>query len=248
MIMNQMHLFDSGESFHQQPNDEIPEIKMEPSWKKALAEEFTKDYFQKLKLYLKDEKSSGQVIFPPGKEIFAAFDYTPFDRVKVVILGQDPYHGAGQANGLCFSVRSGVQQPPSLQNIFKELKDDLGFDIPFSGNLEKWAHQGVLLLNAILTVRANQPASHRNQGWEFFTDEIIRTLSAKKNGLVFLLWGNFARSKKTMIDTTKHYILEAAHPSPFSAYNGFFGCKHFSRTNEILVRDGQDPVDWNLNS
>lgn len=246
--MSQLHLFDSGAELHGSGNDPFPSVKMEPSWKLALLDEFEQDYFKSLIAFLKNEKQNNQVIYPNGSHIFAAFDYTPFDKVKVVIIGQDPYHGSGQANGLCFSVNSGVQQPPSLQNIFKEIKDDLGFDVPKSGNLEKWSRQGVLLLNAILTVRANQPASHRNQGWEKFTDEVIRVLSAKKTGLVFLLWGNFARSKKNMIDTTKHYVLEAAHPSPFSAYNGFFGCKHFSRTNEILIRDGQTPIDWSLNS
>lgn len=244
--MSQLNLFETGNNLPLPDQSQLPEIRIEPSWKLAMKDEFEQEYFKALKNFLLTEKQDKRIIYPPGQKIFAAFDYTPFDKVKVIIIGQDPYHGAGQANGLCFSVSDGVPHPPSLQNIFKELQADLNITVPRSGSLEPWARQGVLLLNAILTVRANEPASHRNRGWEQFTDEVIRTLSAKKNGLVFILWGNFARSKKIMIDTTKHFVLEAAHPSPFSAHSGFFGCKHFSRTNEILIREGLSPIDWKL--
>lgn len=223
----------------------IDEVKIEESWKNHLSEEFAMPYFQQLKLFLKNEKISGQVVYPPGKKIFAAFEYTPFENVKAVIIGQDPYHGEGQANGLCFSVADTIRKPPSLQNIFKELQRDLGFPIPESGNLESWAKQGVLLLNATLTVRANTAASHQQKGWEQFTDAVIRTISAKNDGVVFLLWGNFAKQKAPMIDTFKHFILEAAHPSPL-ARTGFAGCRHFSKTNEILKSIGKAPIDWKL--
>lgn len=223
----------------------IDEVKIEESWKNHLSEEFAMPYFQKLKLFLKNEKISGQVVYPPGKKIFAAFEYTPFENVKAVIIGQDPYHGEGQANGLCFSVADTIRKPPSLQNIFKELQRDLGFPFPESGNLESWAKQGVLLLNATLTVRANTAASHQQKGWEQFTDAVIRTISAKNDGVVFLLWGNFAKQKAPMIDTFKHFILEAAHPSPL-ARTGFAGCRHFSKTNEILKSIGKAPIDWKL--
>lgn len=215
------------------------------SWQEVLKEQFSASYFSDLKSFLIEEKKQFQ-IYPPGKEIFAAFNHTPFDKVTVVIIGQDPYHGPGQANGLCFSVSPGIKQPPSLVNIFKELHNDLGIPIPKSGNLTKWADQGVLLLNATLTVRASSPGSHQNKGWEIFTDSVIKKLSFEKSGLIFLLWGRFAQEKEKLIDTSKHYVLKAAHPSPFSAHNGFFGCKHFSKTNEILRQNGQKEIDWKI--
>jgi uracil-DNA glycosylase len=219
---------------------------MEPGWLKLLGNEFQKDYFSRLKQFLVEEKLKYRV-YPPGSRIFAAFDYTPFDQVKVVILGQDPYHGVGQANGLCFSVANGVQQPPSLVNIFKELHDDLGFAVPQHGNLEKWAQQGVLLLNATLTVRANSAGSHQDKGWEYFTDHVISVLSEQKEGLVFILWGNFAIAKRSLIDESKHTVISSAHPSPFSVYRGFFGSRPFSKTNLILRKQGQEPIDWEIN-
>ena len=188
------------------------------------------------------EKQMGRV-FPPGNQIFAAFNYTPFNELKVVIIGQDPYHGFGQANGLCFSVADGVRKPPSLVNIFKEIQDDLSIPVPDSGNLEKWAKQGVLLLNATLTVREGQAGSHQNKGWEQFTDTVIKTISDKKEGVIFLLWGNYAKAKEALIDASRHYILSAPHPSPL-ARGGFFGCRHFSKTNELLQKMGKTPVDW----
>ena len=218
---------------------------IEESWKLLLQEEFNAPYFAELKKFLVDEKSK-YVVYPPGKFIFNAFEHTPFNKVKVVIIGQDPYHGKGQAHGLCFSVPAGISQPPSLVNIFKELNQDLGIPVPRHGNLEKWADQGVLLLNATLTVRANQAGSHQNKGWETFTDSVIRKISESCTGIVFILWGKYAQAKEALIDTDKHYVLKAAHPSPFSAYNGFFGCKHFSKTNEILVQNGSEPIDWSL--
>ena len=192
------------------------------------------------------EEKKQYTVYPPGSQIFSAFNFTPFDEVRVVIIGQDPYHGPGQANGLCFSVSEGIKKPPSLENIFKELNSDLGIPIPTSGNLEKWANQGVLLLNASLTVRANTPNSHQDFGWHIFTDAVIKTLSDNKEGLVFLLWGKFVQSKEGLINTEKHHLLKAAHPSPYSAYNGFFGCRHFSKTNEILSKMGKPQVDWAL--
>jgi uracil-DNA glycosylase len=218
---------------------------IEESWKQILLEQFESDYFLRLKEKLLEEKENF-IVYPPGSQIFSAFNYTPVENVKVVIIGQDPYHGPGQANGLCFSVSQGIKKPPSLENIFKELQDDLGIPIPASGNLEQWALQGVLLLNASLTVRANMANSHQDFGWHTFTDEVIRQLNRQKKGLVFLLWGKFAQGKETLIDTGKHYILKAAHPSPFSAYNGFMGCKHFSRTNEILRSQGLQEIDWKI--
>ncbi len=218
---------------------------IEESWKKYLKAEFEAHYFAQLKDFLLDEKSKYR-IFPPGAKIFNAFNSTPFDKVKVVIIGQDPYHGVGQANGLCFSVSDGIKQPPSLQNIFKELNQDLNIPMPQSGNLEPWAKQGVLLLNTTLTVRESMAASHQGKGWEQFTDAVIRAISEYKEGVVFLLWGKFAQSKIPLIDTHKHFILQAAHPSPFSAYNGFFGCRHFSKTNAILVENGSTPIDWKI--
>jgi uracil-DNA glycosylase len=218
---------------------------IENSWKEVLSEEFQADYFFELKNFLILEKKKYR-IYPPGSDIFSAFNYTPFASVKAVILGQDPYHGARQANGLCFSVNEGISKPPSLQNIFKERHTDLGLPIPVNGNLEKWARQGVLLLNATLTVRAGQAGSHQNKGWESFTDSIIRKLSNEKENLVFILWGNYARAKKSMINTEKHFIVESPHPSPFSAHSGFFGSRPFSKTNNYLVQTGKEPIDWGL--
>jgi len=220
------------------------EIKMETSWKNALSELFDKPYFSQIADHLKAEKALNTTIYPSGSLIFNAFSLTPYEKVKVIILGQDPYHNVNQAMGLSFSVPDGMKQPPSLVNIFKELHKDIGMQIPSSGNLTAWAKQGVLLLNAVLTVRANEPASHAKIGWTKFTDDVIQTLSLHKTGLVFILWGNFAQEKIKLIDSSKHKILKAAHPSPFSAYNGFFGCKHFSETNEYLVKNNIDPIDW----
>ncbi len=217
--------------------------KIHDSWKEVLKDEFQKPYFSDLKKFLVDQRAIN-TIYPPGNMIFNAFDKTPFTEVKVVILGQDPYHGPGQAHGLCFSVPKGITPPPSLMNIFKEIKQDIGSDIPSNGNLERWAEQGVLLLNATLTVMANQPLSHQNRGWETFTDRVIELLSLQKKGLVFLLWGRNAKAKEPLIDDSKHFILKAAHPSPFSAYSGFFGCKHFSKTNELLEQQSITPIDW----
>ena len=221
-------------------------IQIDDSWKIALADEFGKPYFKELRHFLATEKHSGKTIYPPGSLIFNAFNSTPFNKVRVVILGQDPYHGDGQAHGLCFSVQHGVKPPPSLVNIYKELKSDVGFEIPAHGNLQKWTEQGVFLLNAMLTVEANQPASHQKKGWEEFTNAVIQKLSKERSRLIFLLWGNFAQQKAVLIDETKHTILKAAHPSPFSAHNGFFGCKHFSKTNEILKAKGEKEIDWQV--
>lgn len=218
---------------------------IEPSWKEALKEEFSKPYFAELKEFLLEEKAK-YAIYPPGSQIFNAFKLTPFDQVRVVLLGQDPYHGPGQAHGLCFSVPKGVPPPPSLVNIFKEIQKDLGIPVPTSGCLDKWARQGILLLNATLTVRANQAGSHQKKGWENFTNAVISKLSEKRAGLIFLLWGRFAQEKEALIDTNRHYVLKAAHPSPFSAYNGFFGCRHFSKTNELLNKHGLEEIDWRL--
>ncbi len=219
--------------------------KIESEWLQVLQLEFEKPYFEELKSFLVEEKKLYR-IYPPGNRIFAAFDNTPFSKVKVVILGQDPYHGDGQAHGLCFSVPEGIALPPSLVNIYKELSTDLGIAIPESGNLEKWAKQGVLLVNATLTVRANQVGSHQRHGWEIFTDEVIRQLSDRRSGLVFILWGSYAQAKGALIDPSKHFILKAVHPSPLSVYRGFFGCRHFSKTNELLVTAGKEPIDWSL--
>jgi len=218
---------------------------IETSWLSALSEEFANVYFSELKKFLLVEKQKYR-IYPPGSDIFAAFNYTSFHAVKVVILGQDPYHGPGQANGLCFSVRDGIRQPPSLQNIFKEMKNDLGYEIPPSGNLEKWARQGVLLLNATLTVRAGQAGSHQGKGWEQFTDAAIKKLSDEKENLVFILWGKYAQVKETLIDPFKHHIIKSPHPSPFSAERGFFGSKPFSKTNHFLEEHNITPIDWRL--
>lgn len=218
---------------------------IEESWKSVLWDQFQMPYFTDLKNFLVEEKRSHKV-FPPGPMIFRAFNSTPFEKVKVVILGQDPYHGDGQACGLSFSVPEGVAVPKSLQNIYKELRDDVGFTIPVSGNLQKWADQGVLLLNATLTVRAHTAGSHQRHGWETFTDCVIQRLSEQRTGIVFLLWGNYAIEKQRLIDTSKHYVLKAPHPSPLSASRGFFGCRHFSKTNEILASLGKSPIDWQL--
>ena len=221
-------------------------VQMETSWKEALYNEFSKPYFQTLKAFLVSEKQNGQVIYPPGKLIFNAFDTTPFDEVKVVILGQDPYHGPGQAHGLCFSVQHGVAIPPSLKNIYKEQETDVGITIPNHGNLEAWAGQGVLMLNALLTVRARQAGSHKGKGWEEFTTAAIQALNDQKEGIIFLLWGRYAQEKGAVIDPRRHHILKAAHPSPFSAHNGFFGCRHFSTTNALLEKMGKAPINWQV--
>ena len=218
-------------------------IKIEPSWKEAMKDEFEKPYFKELIEFVRGEYLKAKV-FPPPKFIFRAFELCPFDTVKVVILGQDPYHGGGQAHGLCFSVPENIDMPPSLKNICIEIINDLGGKVPRHGNLEHWAKQGVLLLNATLTVRAHSPASHQGKGWEEFTDAVIKTLSKKKEHLVFLLWGNYAKKKSELIDWEKHLVLEAAHPSPFSAHSGFFGCKHFSQTNEYLQKYDKEPIKW----
>ncbi len=220
-----------------------PEI--EESWRLALDEEFRSPYFESLVDFLKDEKSN-YTIYPQGADIFSAFNRTPLPGVKVVILGQDPYHGHGQAHGLSFSVPDDVKFPPSLRNIYKELSDDLGMEIPTSGNLGRWADNGVLLLNATLTVRKGDAGSHQGQGWEEFTDQVIKTVSDLRAGIVFILWGKFAQDKSKLIDTSKHFILSSPHPSPFSSYRGFFGSKPFSNTNKILIDNGLEPVDWSL--
>ena len=218
-------------------------VQIEESWKKHLAPEFEKDYFVKLTNFVRQEYQT-TTVYPPGRLIFNAFNLCPFNKVKVVIIGQDPYHGPGQAHGLCFSVNDGVPFPPSLQNIFKEIQSDLGTPIPTTGNLTRWANQGVLMLNATLTVRAHQAASHQRQGWEEFTDAAIRALAEERENLVFILWGAYAQKKGAFIDRNKHLVLASAHPSPLSAYNGFFGNKHFSRANEYLTAHGQQPIQW----
>jgi len=222
------------------------EVKIEASWKEVLSNVFKSTYFLQTAAHIKTEIATGANIFPAGNAIFNAFNQTPFNNVKVVILGQDPYHGSGQAMGLSFSVPKGVKPPPSLVNIYKELKSDIGLPIPTQGDLTPWAKQGVLLLNAVLTVRENEPASHAKIGWMHFTDAVIRKISDEKKGVVFLLWGKFAEQKQTLIDETKHFVLKAAHPSPFSADKGFFGCKHFSKTNELLAKQGLQVIDWHI--
>lgn len=216
--------------------------KIDSTWLEILSEEFNASYFKQLKEFLVEEKQK-YTVYPPGAEIFNAFNHTPFDKVKVVILGQDPYHGPGQANGLCFSVAKGVRKPPSLVNIFKEIETDLGIPVPQNGDLTPWADQGVFLLNATLTVRSGQAGSHQNKGWEQFTNAVIQQISDRKNGVIFLLWGNFAKQKEVLIDTQKHHVLKAAHPSPLAG-GAFFGCKHFSKTNKILEGQGQQLIDW----
>jgi len=222
------------------------DVQIEPGWKKELKGEFDKPYFEDIAEFLKKEKAAGKIIYPPGGQIFNAFAFTPFSEVRVVILGQDPYHGKGQAHGLSFSVPDGVKPPPSLVNIFKEINADLGIDIPKTGNVEKWARQGVLLLNASLTVEAGTPMSHSQTGWHIFTDEVIRHISAHKEHVVFMLWGKFAQNKELLIDNEKHLVLKAAHPSPYSASSGFFGCGHFSKANAWLRQHGERPIDWAL--
>lgn len=219
------------------------DVKIEPCWKSQLSDEFEKPYFENLTTFVRQEYHKHK-IYPPAKLIFNAFDQCPFDQLKVVILGQDPYHGPGQAHGLCFSVNDGIEFPPSLRNIFKELKADVGKEIPASGNLSPWARQGVLLLNATLTVRAHQAGSHQKKGWEEFTDAVIHKINGEKEHVVFLLWGSYAIRKGEFIDQSKHLVLTSVHPSPLSASRGFFGNKHFSRTNEFLIRQGLEPVQW----
>ncbi len=222
------------------------DVQIEPGWKELLKQEFNQPYFLQIVQHLKTEKKQGKTIYPPGPFIFNAFNSTPFQNVKVVLLGQDPYHGHGQAHGLCFSVQNGVPAPPSLVNIFKELQKDTGMSVPAHGNLSQWAGQGVFLLNASLTVRAGEPMSHSKIGWARFTDHIIQCISLQKAHVVFLLWGRFAQEKSVLIDESKHLILRAAHPSPLSASSGFFGCRHFSKTNQYLVSKGIEPIDWAL--
>ena len=221
------------------------DVKIEPTWKAALAGEFEKPYFASLVRFLHQEKAQGKVLYPPGSLIFRAFDLTPVPQVKVVILGQDPYHNPGEAMGLSFSVPDGVRTPPSLKNIFREIETDLGIRMSGRPNLEGWARQGVLLLNSILTVEAGRAASHRGIGWEEFTDAVIRYLSVSCNGIVFLLWGNFAKAKAALIDSSRHHVLQAAHPSPLAG-GAFFGCRHFSQTNNLLIREGKTPINWQL--
>lgn len=221
------------------------DVQIEKSWKEALGAEFEKPYFAALVQELHRQKQAGEVIFPPGGQIFKAFELCPLGKVKVVILGQDPYHGYGQAMGLSFSVPQGVEAPPSLKNIFKEIESDLGIRMSGSPDLRPWAEQGVLLLNSVLTVRAGQPASHSRIGWQTFTDAVIKTISDRCEGVVFLLWGNYARSKAVLVDKSRHHVLEAPHPSPL-ARGAFFGCRHFSATNKILAAEGKSPIDWKL--
>lgn len=219
------------------------EVRIDSSWKEHLQQEFDKPYFRELTDFVRQEYGQ-TIVFPPAKLIFNAFDLCPFDHVKVVIIGQDPYHGPGQAHGLCFSVNDGIQFPPSLKNIFKEIESDLGKPVPPSGNLTRWAQQGVLLLNATLTVRAHQAGSHQKRGWETFTDAVIKELADKRDNLVFILWGSYAQKKGAFIDRSRHLVLQSAHPSPLSAYNGFFGNHHFSQTNQWLTDHGQVAIDW----
>jgi uracil-DNA glycosylase len=224
---------------------EVKQVQIEESWKSVLSTEFQQPYFQEIKQFLVSEKQNGKLIYPPGPLIFNAFNKTPFDRVKVVILGQDPYHNPGEAMGLSFSVPAGIRVPPSLQNIYKEIERSLHIAPPKHGDLSAWAEQGVLLLNAMLTVEARKPASHQKIGWQTFTDAVIRILSEQRSGLVFMLWGNFAKSKASLIDTQKHFILESAHPSPLAG-NAFQGCGHFSKANELLQQQGLAPINWQL--
>ncbi len=219
------------------------DVRIAEDWKEILAPEFEKPYFEQLTGFVRAEYASHR-IFPQGRNIFRAFDKCPFDRLKVVIIGQDPYHGEGQANGLCFSVNDRVQFPPSLQNIFQEVHDDVGAPIPESGNLDRWAEQGVLLLNAVLTVRAHEAASHAGRGWETFTDAVVRAIAERKSGIVYMLWGNYAQRKGAIADPSRNLILKAVHPSPLSAYRGFLGSHHFSQANEYLIKTGREPIRW----
>lgn len=221
----------------------MAEVRISEDWKEILHEEFTKPYFDELVKFVKEEYASG-VVYPAGANIFRAFDKCPFDRLKVVIIGQDPYHGPGQANGLCFSVGEGVPFPPSLQNIFKEVESDMGTPVPRSGELDRWAEQGVLLLNAVLTVRAHSAASHAGRGWERFTDAVVRAIAERKEGVVYMLWGSYAQKKGAIANPATNLILKAVHPSPLSAYRGFFGCKHFSQANHYLQQIGKTPIEW----
>ena len=221
----------------------MAEVRIAQDWKEILQEEFSKPYFDELVGFVKSEYAAGE-IYPAGRNIFRAFDKCPFDKLKVVIIGQDPYHGPGQANGLCFSVGEGVPHPPSLQNIFKEVYSDVGTPIPLSGELERWAEQGVLLLNAVLTVRAHQAASHAGRGWERFTDAVVRAIAERKEGVVYMLWGSYAQKKGAIADPQRNLVLRAVHPSPLSAYRGFFGCKHFSAANAYLQSIGEEPISW----
>lgn len=218
-------------------------VRIAEDWKEILREEFSKPYFEELVSFVKQEYASGEV-FPAGRNIFRAFDKCPFDKLKVVIIGQDPYHGDGQANGLCFSVNEGVPFPPSLKNIFKEVSDDIGVPVPRSGELDRWAEQGVLMLNAVLTVRAHNAASHAGHGWERFTDAVVKAIAERKQGVVYMLWGSYAQRKGAIADPKQNLILHAVHPSPLSAYRGFFGCKHFSQANNYLISIGKDPIVW----
>lgn len=219
------------------------DVRIAEDWKEILREEFSKPYFEELVSFVKQEYASGEV-FPAGRNIFRAFDKCPFDKLKVVIIGQDPYHGDGQANGLCFSVNEGVPFPPSLKNIFKEVSDDIGTPIPRSGELDRWAEQGVLMLNAVLTVRAHNAASHAGHGWEMFTDAVVKAIAERKQGVVYMLWGSYAQRKGAIANPKQNLILHAVHPSPLSAYRGFFGCKHFSQANNYLISIGKDPIVW----
>jgi uracil-DNA glycosylase len=238
------YLYQKAEKWAQTGNDvSMADVRLHPSWKAVLGEEFAKPYFEDLISFVKQEYTTNRV-YPPGNRIFSALDHTPFESVKVVILGQDPYHGPGQANGLCFSVNEGIAIPPSLRNIFSEIKSDLNIAIPENGNLERWADQGVLLLNATLTVRAHQAGSHQNKGWETFTDAVINALSTEREGLVFMLWGGYARKKGAIINTGKHFVLSAPHPSPLSAHRGFLGCRHFSKCNRFLAKNGKEEIKW----
>ena len=221
----------------------MADVRIAEDWKAILQEEFDKPYFEELISFVKDEYGRGTV-YPAGRNIFRAFDRCPVDKLKVVIIGQDPYHGPGQANGLCFSVGEGVPFPPSLQNILKEVRDDVGAPIPLSGELERWAEQGVLLLNAVLTVRAHEAASHAGHGWEQFTDAVVRAIAERKEGIVYMLWGSYAQKKGSIADPSRNLILKAVHPSPLSAYRGFFGCKHFSAANAYLTSIGKEPIEW----
>lgn len=222
---------------------QMADVRIAEDWKSVLKEEFTKPYFDELVEFVKAEYAS-TTVFPAGRNIFRAFDKCPLDRLKVVIIGQDPYHGEGQANGLCFSVSEGVPFPPSLQNILKEVHDDTGAEMPSSGELDRWAEQGVLLLNAVLTVRAHEAASHAGKGWERFTDAVVRAIAERKEGVVYMLWGNYAQKKGAIADLERNLILRAVHPSPLSAYRGFFGCRHFSMANDYLVKQGKEPINW----
>ena len=219
------------------------DVRIAEDWKEILREEFSKPYFEELVSFVKQEYASGEV-FPAGRNIFRAFDKCPFEKLKVVIIGQDPYHGDGQANGLCFSVNEGVPFPPSLKNIFKEVSDDIGTPIPRSGELDRWAEQGVLMLNAVLTVRAHNAASHAGHGWERFTDAVVKAIAERKQGVVYMLWGSYAQRKGAIADPKQNLILHAVHPSPLSAYRGFFGCKHFSQANNYLISIGREPIEW----